>query len=421
MKATAYLKALSISIIFVLALPAIHNFYPLWKVNPLNGAYEKQAAATFTLEAWLEGDYQQQTDLHLKQHFGGYDNTVRWYNQYLFSVMKMPTNNSVVIGKEGQLYQNVYVEEVTGQSYIGQDSMRYLLEKAKQLQDKVIANGKQIIFMLAPNKARIYAEFLPEGTIIEPENTNYHAFLRESQRLGLKVLDVEGWFLEKKKTAPYPLFSPYGIHWSIYSVAEVMDSVLNYIAVETGRPTADVVFDSVWTSEQLKDPDNDLEYFLNVARPLPPRAMPYYTAHFTTENVFKPRLLAIGDSFLGTYFFQNYLSRDCFTEAELWYYYKTVFPADRPLTNQDKGSVKDKDVIIIEITTGNLADFAWGALPSLDYWYESNVADQLEAMKAKIYENKDWYAAMEKKAQEQGRSVEEMITMDAQYMLEQGM
>ena len=137
------------------------------------------------------------------------------------------------------------------------------------------------------------------------------------------------------------------------------------------------------------------------------------------ESTFKPRLLAIGDSFWGTYGFRDHLSKDCFNQPEYWYYYKTMFPGGETRTEADRAAFDQQDVIVIEVTTGNIPYFGWGALDGLRNHYNTTDDVYVKEMEAKIRADESWLKAVTAKAVERGISVDEMITLDAEYMVDE--
>lgn len=420
MEKNSYLRLLSIGIVIILALPMAQDFFGIWKEAPLKGAFEEKEAVEWSKEGWLTGTYQEATGEYLRQQFGGSTWAVRWHNQYLYSLLGMATNTNLVLGKDNYIFEKVYLDEIEGKNYSGQEYLQTIAEQLAFIQQQMAQKGQLLITVLAPNKARYYPDYLPEGVEIEEDTTNYHILKQKLANHQVNVLDVEAWFMEARDTTTYPLFPPYGTHWSVYGVALFVDSLLGYIEDKTNRPTAELVWDSLWTSSRLQDPDNDLEELLNVAFYLPATPMPYYKAHFRmNEQTFKPRLLAIGDSFWGTYGFRYHLSRDCFNQPEYWYYYKTRFPGGEPRTEADRALFDQQEVIVIEVTTANIPHFGWGALDGLRNHY--NTADDIyvKEMEAKIRADEEWFKAIVAKAKERGLTVDEMVTLDAEYMVEQ--
>lgn len=415
-----YLGILSGSIVVILFLPLLQGFFGFWEEAPLAGAYEQKEAVDWSVEGWLSGEYQQKTDEHLRQQFGGSTWAVRWYNQYLYSGLGMATNTSLVLGKDDYIFEQLYIDEIEGKNYVGDAALQLTADYLAFIQQKMEERGQLLITVLAPNKASYYPDYLPEEVQIEEVVTNYKVLRQKLAAQQVNVLDVEAWFSAARDTTQYPLFPAYGTHWSVYGMALFVDSLLHYIEDKTNRPVAQLVMDSLWLSTKLQEPDNDLGELLNIACSLPPTPMPYYKAHFEmNEQTFKLRLLAIGDSFWGTYSFREHVSKDCFAQPEYWYYYKTMFPSGRPRQENDRAAFDQQDVIIIEVTTGNIPNFGWGALNDLRNHYNTIDNIYVQRMEKKIRDNTKWMASIAAKAPERGVSIDSMITLDAQYMVQE--
>ncbi|MFK7796677.1 MAG: hypothetical protein AB8E82_04430 [Aureispira sp.] len=415
-----YLGMLSGSMLVILFLPLLQGFFGFWKEAPLQGAFEKKEAIDWSVEDWLSGDYQSAKDAQLRQQFGGSTWAVRWHNQYWYSLLGMATNTNLVLGKDNYIFEKIYIDEVEGKNYVGDAALQMTANYLAFIQQKMAERGQLLVTVLAPNKARYYPDYLPEGVQVEEVVTNYKVLRQKLKAQQVNVLDVEAWFMEARATAEYPLFPAYGTHWSVYGMALFVDSLVHYIGDKTNRPVAQLVIDSLWMSAELQEPDNDLGELLNVACPLPAAPMPYYKAHFEmNEQTFKPRLLAIGDSFWGTYSFREQLSKACFTNPEYWYYYKTMFPSGNTRQENDRAAFDEQDVIIIEVTTGNIPNFGWGALSDLRNHYNTIDNIYVERMEKKIRGDAAWLAAITAKAKERGLSTDEMITLDAQYMVKE--
>ncbi len=415
-----YLGILSGSIVVILFLPLMQGFFGFWEEAPLAGAFEQKEAVDWSIESWLSGEYQEAIDAHLRQQFGGGTWAVRWHNQYLYSGLGMATNSSLVLGKEGYIFEQLYIDAIEGKDYVGDAALQLTADYLAFVQQKMAERGQLLVTVLAPNKASYYPDYLPEGVQIEEVVTNYKVLRQKLKAQQVNVLDVEAWFSEARATSQYPLFPAYGTHWSVYGMALFVDSLVQYIGDKTNRPVAQLVIDSLWMSTELRAPDNDLGELLNIACPLPPVAMPYYKAHFELkEQTFRPRLLAIGDSFWGTYSFGEHLSKACFTQPEYWYYYKTMFPLGRVREENDRAAFDQQDVILIEVTTGNIPNFGWGALSDLRNHYNTIDNIYVQRMEQKIRNSAAWMATIAAKATQRGVSIDEMITLDAQYMVQE--
>lgn len=416
-------KQLLFGILLVaLSLPALQGWLDWLPEQPLNGAYYRHPEPTWTAENWFKAEAQRQTEAYAKQQFGGQASLVRWHNQYLYQWFRQSPNAYFFLGKEGYWYEKTYTDAYEGVDYEGRQGVREKVEHLEVIQQELAKRGKTFVLLLAPSKARYVPEFLPDWC--HPgDSTNYATFLEEIQGKNLNIIDVNAWFQAEKATTPYPLFPKNGTHWSVYGMYKVVDSLLHYLDGVTGQDLPEVVLDSIWTTTWHQDPDNDIEWLLNLHYPLPRDYLAYYKAHYTTEGKWRPKLLTIGDSFWGTFHYKNYLTQDCFASSIYWYYNNTVYPEKRPRTPEDIRQVFQADVILLEVTSAHLEGMGWGALSEFKRVLTTDSPDfirqEINAIIEQINANPEWYNSLVPKAEDRGISMDSMLYLDAVWTYQQ--
>lgn len=78
------------------------------------------------------------------------------------------------------------------------------------------ANGTALLVALAPIKARIYAEHLPDNKPLTPElQQDYDRYLAQLKAAGIHAVDINSAFLKsEKRTGEFPLYFQQDTHWS---------------------------------------------------------------------------------------------------------------------------------------------------------------------------------------------------------------
>lgn len=420
--AMTFKNGLFFLLLFALTLPALQGVFGWWPELSLNGAYESYSAPKWSQENWFKTQYQKEAERFVKQQFGGQAALVRWHNQYLYEFYRQSPNANLRLGKNDYWFEKVYTDAYQGLDYEGRAGVREKVEHLEVIQQELEKRGKTFVLLLAPSKALCMPEFLPDD-IQKGDSTNYEVFLDESRGKGLNIIDVNAWFRAEKATTPYPLFPQNGTHWSVYGMYKVVDSLLHYIGDKSGHDLAEVVIDSLWTTQSHQDPDNDIEWLLNLPKPLPCEYLAYYTAHYNLTDKHRPKLLTIGDSFWGTFYYKAYLTQEAFAESIYWYYNNTVYPGQRDRQPEDIQKLFEAEVVVLEVTSAHLEGMGWGMLSEFKGVLTSSspdiMAQEVQAIKDQIRANPDWYNSMIPKAEARGISVDSMIHIDALWTYRQ--
>lgn len=421
---TAWLKQLLFGILLiVLSFPALQGWFGWWEEAPLGGAYYEQPAPVWTWQNWLKNQTQHQTEAYTKQQFGWQPNLVRLHNQYLYQWFGQSPNVNLFLGKSDYWFEKVYTDAYQGLDYEGHARIREKVEHLEAIQEELEKRGKTFVFLLAPSKARYVPEHLPSWCTLG-DSTNYDTFLEEVQGRNINMVDANAWFQQEKAITPHPLFPLNGTHWTVYGMYRMVDSLLHYIDDLTGHDLPEVVIDSLWTTTWHQDPDNDIEWMLNMYYPLPRNHLAYYKAHYHTVGKWRPKVLVIGDSFWGTFYHKaNFLSQECFGQSIFWYYNATTYPGGQKRKPEDIHTLFEADVVIFEATSAHLEGLGWGALSEFKRVLQSGDTDimqqEIDAIIDQIRGNEEWYNSLIPKAEARGISIDSMLYMDALWMYQE--
>jgi ribosomal protein S8 len=273
-------------------------------------------------------------------------------NFNLFDIL----NSTVIRGKDNVLFEKGYIQSYQGQDYLGAEEIKKRIEEFNAW--LVLHNlQKKVIVVLAPNKAELMRDFLPEA--ITPGNRNHPEIKAALEPTGITVLDTREWFLE----LPFDQSTTaYGTHWSMYGAALVADSlvkVMNSLSQNTSYKTETTKLES---STKPRYTDNDLEKLLNLMYPLPQQKYHYATLEFETEK--KPLVLGIGDSYYWSFYDLDMVSQFFDPHSEYWYYGHELYDINKAKQPVNQGhliqSPHKADFIIIVATEPNLIRFPFG-------------------------------------------------------------
>ena len=446
-------KTILFALTAVLLFASMVQYCFNWQLfKPLRGVVVDQPMPDLTFQSYLDGSFQQQTEQHLKLHFGCREPLIRLYNQYLWDFYgKTPvTEGQVSFGKDGWMYEPWVVADHYQRQfrYYASDSTQMaamLSEEAHrvlQLQEILDSYGIKLFVCLVPAKDLIYPEYLPENqdTRYDDEPKISARFFNEEEytRLGVNHLNLEQWFLQMKDTADFMLFPQTGTHWSRYAALYGADTLIRYMEQLDSINMPNLVFGSRYLHNAI-DPDDDLESLLNLIRPLPKPK--YYYADVTTDGdttATKPKIIVIGDSFWWTIAVQIPLG-EVFSESPYWYYNNTVYydPRYNAVDEFDLAEelLSADFVVLFYCATQQYRmndDFTQKAIKALGQIPEGAELDstaflerEIQRTIAKLLADHNSMDMIREKAETNGVSIEKQLHDDAEwiinYQIEQGL
>ncbi len=278
---------------------------------------------------------------------------IRLFNESRFRLFNKSTAQSVVIGKNNQLFQIDYVREYTGDYFVGEELIRQRCNRIRYLQDTLSHLGVELLLVMAPGKATYMPENLPDRFRQKTaKNTNYQCFKKTCIEMGINTLDLQSYFLEMKDTASWPLYPSYGVHWSDYGMYLALDTFTNLATQLTTKKIPALTLSGIDITNTPRGEDYDTGDIMNLMFTLKEVELAY--PQFNNADTTKPELdvLFVGDSYifhwlkykLGEYLFKNY---------NFWYYNVMVYPEyyTQELYNYNlniKEEILKRDLIVLE-------------------------------------------------------------------------
>lgn len=324
-------------------------------IPPLMGVTQAPKQASLSLGNIASEHYQKHIS-HWAQVEAGFSPSIiriaNSLNYQLFDIL----NSTVVRGKDNNLFEKGYIQSFEGQDYMGENG---IAERVADLSAWIKEWGleEKIIVVLAPNKAELRKEFLPEQVV--PGKRNHQAMSQALSNAGIKVLDVHEWFLK----LPFDeTTTAYGTHWSMNGAALVADSLVKMMNKNSGERRYAAEITRLESSNKPRFTDNDLESLLNLMYPLPKQNYRYATLDFMAEE--KPIVLGIGDSYYWSFYDLGMASQFFHPQSEYWYYGHELYDMTKTKKLEAQGELlqaPDKaDFIIIVATEPNLIRFPFG-------------------------------------------------------------
>ena len=346
-----------------LFMPMIQEHYDMFKTKPLKGVTLTTEFPKFSMDSYSQCKYQSQLEKYISENFGFREFVIRLYNQYLWSCYRKTYCHFIIPGKDNWVY---YAEAVN--EYYGKEQLKWhkTHERAKDWYEKNVemmcqlravlqSYGIEFLSFMAPSKAYIYPEYLPEGNRDTTMFNTIEYYDRLLTEANFPHIEMTKWFKTMKDTLPYPIFPTMDNHWqftSVYaydSLFRFMDNLKHFgiPKIKYGEPQAyDLKFQSDEATLNLLFPvrDKSTDYKLDVEIEC-------------DDSCRKPQVLFVGDSFIWALNEQLPWEK-LMEDIEIWFYNSDVYKGfDRkPYKKDDINMLRDmlKADYIVFYTSGHL-------------------------------------------------------------------
>lgn len=344
-----------------LSFPHWICFCEIWE-QPLVGVYTRQDKPVLEISSLRSGKFQEDVSVYVTENISGYRTMIRLNNQWRYSLLNESAGSEVVIGKEGYLYEQAYIDAWTGKDFLGEEEIRSRTADLKRLQDTLCAGGVESFIVFAPGKGSYYPEYIPDRFMSVTGPTNYDAFKTEMDRLDVNYIDLRDWFLRMKDTSQHELFPKTGVHWSKYGELLAADSMFHYVGSRIRQPLPELVIGAVHLADTVCNDEQDAERLMNLLEDIPDLRMSYVNWHIEADTTQKkPRTIVISDSYFWGMFNLGF-SESVLDHGRFWFYGNTVYPDAyyTDCTIEDLSvplELFSSDVVIWISTDANLRNF----------------------------------------------------------------
>lgn len=329
-------RLLLVALLGLLVGPALQARFHFRHEKVLDGAFTIAPHPALTWAGLRANTFQPALEHYLEDRIGFRSWLIRLRNQLAFSVFRVSRSADVVIGAHDVLFQHTYIEAYAGKNLLSAAEVHFRVRRLRAVQQALAQHGVQLLFAIAPNKARFEPENLPPSWRPSPGTvTNYDLFAQQLHAQGVNLLDFVPLFAQWKRTAPYPLYPRSGIHWSGYGATRAADTLMQRIGALTGThlPAVRAVGPPhlVYRSDSLRSTDNDLGATMNLLfeRETTPLAYPRLAFAPPLPGQRLPSVLFVSDSFVwGLMVFAPFIQHQLAPDTRVWFYNKSVHAPD---------------------------------------------------------------------------------------------
>jgi len=414
---------------FVFIAPAIQTF-KIVHFKSLDGDFVLSSKPDFTVKNWFSGEFQDQFNKFIEDHIGFRNWFIRLRNEIDYDFFGIPHVGNLVIGKNDVLYQKIYIQAYYGEDYVGDEIIKRKLDKLQVVQDELGKKGIFVMLLIAPGKASIYPEYIPDSLKSKQKNkTNYDEYLKALKQTSINYIDMRHYLKQIKDTSHYALFPKCGIHWSGYAATLVVDTLIKYIERHTNNSF--LQFHSSKgksTDSEFIFTDNDIGNAMNMIWDLKSWNVYYPTITFDKDTIKKKiDILSIGDSFNQSFWgFYPFFDKIFGSNSQYWYYNKIVSWPDSLVTKYTltetlnyKKEIEKRKIILIVTTEQNLNNFGFSFIDEAYniycpvMHYEKVHSDFYNRLKT----DSNMYKSIKSKADAHYISFDQAALMDFQWII----
>jgi alginate O-acetyltransferase complex protein AlgJ len=349
------------------------------RVN-LSGATEKRPRVPFSWKSLRSGTFQTEKARQFGEQVCGRELMIRATNELWFRLFHdtASSNSIITVGKNDVLFEKTYLEEY----FVARNSLAALepwIKQLRQLQDFCRSIGMGFAVVLAPSKAAVYPEEIPDAWRARSDPRPRAAIIVRDllQKNGIEWIDGNDLAQrEKLKNPPAPVFPKGGIHWNRRAVFVTANEIQKRF-IQQRKPVEQIQSTRSWVTDTPYGEEADLVNLMNLMVP-----WRYPCEQITINPSARPpgkrmTLAVVGDSF-GWSLLRLLNESAQFSDIAFYYYYpkaKTrigyqrsnvqgklrIYPTDQfetvraPATPLDfDAEVFSADCLLLEITEASV-------------------------------------------------------------------
>ncbi len=371
--------------ILLLLLPSLQYFFRLIPEGNLYGYVEKKTTKPGSIvHGWFDKRLQRWWEETFDNNIGFKTFCVRIFNEINFRLFSEAPQIRLYSTKAHGLYSRMSIEslnyEFTNHEMLSKQYVEFA-HKLIELQGLLEKNGKHFEVVISSSKAYVHPDGLGKRFLI---NTDSNIFSKisslgnELKKLKVNVIDSgpllrQLYMHELIETHPYS-----GVHWNYYAGCIVARDLLNDAKKLLKNTPILNCGSPVYKESTMVDVDGllllNVLSDVNILRP-----SPYPSPTIESFGGYKPKILIIGDSFMGQMVFSlmesvaysRLVTSNYFSTREVHYQ-----PIDSPCEKSESLSKQhiqasvindalNSDLIVLQMVDYNVSRFGYGFVDSL--------------------------------------------------------
>jgi hypothetical protein len=423
MKVLKYLLFILVFILF--GFHIVQKVFHVFHQSKLAGVADSTKCPVLTAGSYYYRGFQPVFEKHIEERMGFRPALIRLRNQFDYSLFRYTEAPGVVIGKNGMLFIESYIQNCRGSVFKGETQIKNDVRRIRMIQDELKKHNVDFLLIFAPGKATFYSELIPDRYWQRPL-TNYQYYMKTLAGSGINFIDMNAWFCSLKGKTKYPLYPLNGTHWSTYGIGLAADSMFRYIEKLRNIDLPDLSWDTVTMSDSMRYADNDVGELLNLWCPVKQISMPYLHFHYNKEGKTRPHVISIGDSYWWGFTYTGITSK-VFSKDNYWFYFRDIMENEIKTGLVAEANLREQlfnqDIVILMVTEATFQLFPYGFT---EEFFENcmPLIPEVFLMKRKHYIEKikskpAWYEMVVKKARARGHTIDDQLKRDAEFLIEQ--
>lgn len=280
----------------------------------------------FSLNEWFNRNFQDKFNKWFNHFYGARALFVRLGNQINYSAFSKSYmyDQSIIIGKEKQLYEVGYIRDYCGltpPTPLTQAERR--VKEMKEIQERLRERGVAFTLLITPSKAAIYPEYIPADFCDTPQTASrdYTQFLPLLDKYQINYIDGHALTSEAKQKEIPPLFCQGGTHWNYLGAYHTIKPLVEQFGALTKKPLGTLRIHDMTVDRSPTGSDSDLAKLLNLAILPYDYSVPHPSIvnHQALQRL--DRATFVGGSF--TWIALDIINRaNIFDRIDFYYYYK---------------------------------------------------------------------------------------------------
>jgi SGNH hydrolase-like domain, acetyltransferase AlgX len=192
---------------------------------------------------------------------------VRISNQLDFWLLGASRQSNVVIGRDGVLFEKVYIEEAFGyRPAVPDEQLRRIGADLKRLSERLARRRITTVVLGTPGKVSFMRDAVPSAftDFHAGAPRNYDRLARVFAEMGVPFVDGRAEMRNAAADLRAPLFARGGTHWTRFGAFKAIERPVARMLAEAAPAPGRLVLDDVSMSAGTGDTDTDLLSVLNL-------------------------------------------------------------------------------------------------------------------------------------------------------------
>ncbi len=174
----------------------------------------------------LNTDFFSQLTEWYGDHFGMRNEMVTAYGTLTRSLLNTSAENDVICGKDDWLFYAQTLSDTIGEATVDEIAVRHMARTLSMMDAYAVSKGAKLIFTVAPNKASIYPEYLPDRYLTRRTPNNFTLLMQALSRTDITVCDLHTVLQQQAQNDPALLYHKLDSHWNGYGAMTAFSALM---------------------------------------------------------------------------------------------------------------------------------------------------------------------------------------------------